>query len=257
MDSALGPVLERLGLTKVQSRVFAALVHLERASIGQVISLTQLHRGTVYNVLQSLISKGVVGVIKEGDRTFYVASPSAFFSILKREAEDLAEKNKLVHTIIDAVRSCKLVEREESAAIIHFGTDAYRNLFESMITQSGRQEGVFFQTSRGGLIFDRIGPSFYKFTQYLKKEVGARSEVLLGDDKRKHGFASHMKNVNVKWIDYKTPASLAVYKDTVLLTDWSTNPITNVVINNKNIAKLNKSQFRFAWKNIGLKPEEY
>ena len=78
MDTDLGFILEKLGLTKAEILVFSTLVQGGSSGIGNVIKKSQLHRGTVYNTLQRLIQKGLVSYVIKSNKKYFSASEPDF-----------------------------------------------------------------------------------------------------------------------------------------------------------------------------------
>ncbi|MBU2442745.1 MAG: helix-turn-helix domain-containing protein, partial [Nanoarchaeota archaeon] len=62
-------ILEDLGLSEAEAKVYLALLETGSTLAGPIIKKTGLHRGTTYQILQRLIEKGLVSyVIKAGKR---------------------------------------------------------------------------------------------------------------------------------------------------------------------------------------------
>src|SRR3989344_1182878 len=55
-----------VGLTEKESEVYLALIELGSSSAGQIIQKTGLHRAVVYDLLERLIEKGLVGNVFKG-----------------------------------------------------------------------------------------------------------------------------------------------------------------------------------------------
>ena len=67
-------ILEKLGLTETESKIYMILLRLGSTHVTPVIKKAELHRATVYDVLDRLIEKGLVSyIIKEGKR--FVTDP--------------------------------------------------------------------------------------------------------------------------------------------------------------------------------------
>jgi len=60
--------LNEIGLTENESKIYLALIDLGPSLAGQISRKTGLHRRTVYDSIEMLIKKGLVGYIKNNNR---------------------------------------------------------------------------------------------------------------------------------------------------------------------------------------------
>ena len=64
-------ILEEVGLTPNESKVYLSLIELGSSSATQIIQKTGLHRAVVYDLLERLIEKGLVGHAIKGRKKFF------------------------------------------------------------------------------------------------------------------------------------------------------------------------------------------
>ncbi|MBU1270375.1 MAG: helix-turn-helix domain-containing protein [Nanoarchaeota archaeon] len=87
-------ILEDLGLSEAEAKVYLALLETGSTLAGPIIKKTGLHRGTTYQILQRLIEKGLVSyVIKAGKRYFEATDPNRFLAILKEKERTKNTRN--------------------------------------------------------------------------------------------------------------------------------------------------------------------
>jgi len=79
--------LEKLGLSKLQAKVYLAVVATQKASVAQIANLSKVARPDVYRILPTLEENGLVKKII-GSPTTYEATP------LKQACEMLLETKK-------------------------------------------------------------------------------------------------------------------------------------------------------------------
>ena len=60
--------LKQAGLTDNESKVYLALIDLGPSLAGQIARKTGMHRRTVYDTIEMLIQKGLIGYIKKNNR---------------------------------------------------------------------------------------------------------------------------------------------------------------------------------------------
>lgn len=90
-------LLIKLGLSEKEARVYLALLELAQDTVQNISQKAKINRATTYVILEKLKQHGLVSVLTEGKKTFYVAEdPHELENILeaqKREIED--KKNEL------------------------------------------------------------------------------------------------------------------------------------------------------------------
>jgi septum site-determining protein MinD len=67
-------ILEEVGLTPNESKVYLSLIELGSSSATQIIQKAGLHRAVVYDLLERLIEKGLVGYVIKGRKKFFEAT---------------------------------------------------------------------------------------------------------------------------------------------------------------------------------------
>ena len=86
-------VLENIGLSQTEVKVFLSLLKSGESKAGGVIKKSGLHSSSVYNAINSLIKKGLVSYVKESQIKYYrAADPEVIFDyidIKKREYEKI------------------------------------------------------------------------------------------------------------------------------------------------------------------------
>ena len=67
-------ILEDIGLTNAEIKVYLSLLELGTASAGPIIEKSGLQSSVVHMTLNKLIDKGFVSFVKEGKRNYYQSS---------------------------------------------------------------------------------------------------------------------------------------------------------------------------------------
>lgn len=90
--SEIESALDAWGLTAKEIKVYLALLELGEATTIRISELTRINRTTLYDILDSLIKKGIAGsTIKEKIKYFYAAKPEVLIGVLK-EKQDVVKK---------------------------------------------------------------------------------------------------------------------------------------------------------------------
>ena len=63
MSKVLVKILTEIGLNEKQAKVYLAVLELGGSKVTEIAALSKVHRVTVYDILKSLMEKGLVSSI--------------------------------------------------------------------------------------------------------------------------------------------------------------------------------------------------
>ena len=119
-------ILEEIGLTANESKVYLSLIELGSSSAGQIIQKTGLHRAVVYDLLERLIEKGLVGHVITGRKKYFEATnPQRLKQILK-------EKENKLDTILPQLLELSKFQTALDVKI-YKGKEGLKTVFENII----------------------------------------------------------------------------------------------------------------------------
>ena len=108
-------VLEELGLSNAEAKIYLALLGLGSSKTGDIIDRTKLQSSTVYHVLGSLVEKGLVSYVLKGKIKFYQAEdPNSFLLFLE-------EKKRKLNEILPELRRKERLSKQKQTAKVYEG----------------------------------------------------------------------------------------------------------------------------------------
>ena len=238
-------VLEELGLTEAESKVYTALLELGSSLAGPIIKKTNLHRGTTYQILQRLGEKGLVSsIIKEKKQHFEAADPERLLDVLKEKEERLKE-------IIPKLKIKKELSLEKQEITVYSGIKGLRSVFDKIIDELS-PDGTYYDFGVSGMFKEVMGP-YWELWQKKKKIGRVKSKVIFNEDiKKRH--PELLKNYYGEYKfhpeEYSSTTDTMIYNDTLILLIWTAKPPIAIVIKNKENAQSYKNQFNIFWKNM-------
>src|SRR3990167_2347637 len=87
MGFIMEKILENLGLTALEAKVYLTLLDLGPSLAGLITRKSGIHRRSVYDALERLIQKGLVGYIVNNNRKYFEAANPERLSELVKEKE--------------------------------------------------------------------------------------------------------------------------------------------------------------------------
>ncbi len=141
-------VLEDLGLSRNEAKIYLTLLRLGKANSAELARESGIHRINVYDVLNSLISKGIVSYISEGGaRNFKPESPEKLKEMLNAKILSL---DKVLPQLLMEFNSRK----EECEISILRGVEGKKSQFEEIARTARNTKNRIF-TPHGLISFER------------------------------------------------------------------------------------------------------
>ena len=224
--------LTQAGLTNNESKIYLALIDLGPSLAGQISRKTGLHRRTVYDSIEMLIQKGLVGYILENNRKLFSASnPNRILEIIQ-------EKQNQISPFIWELNKRYSSTKEKEQTNFYKGREGLKTIFED---QLDAKEILILNASPKAYEILNFYFHWYDKTRKAKK---IKSRIIATDKKIKRIPLADIRYLPQK---YSNPVALNIYDDKTAIILWALEPIA-ILIKNKEIAKAYKQYFELMWK---------
>lgn len=246
-------ILEEIGLTRGEIKVFTSLIELGSTTAGAIIKETGLQRSAVYFCLDSLIKKGIVGyIIKNNRKYFEVNKPQSLYDLLEERKKEIGKQEKQLKTIIPQLFKKNISQKKEQEAKIYEGWKGVLNaFFDALENLKGGDEAYAFDPTAdyGGADPEQVRRLITKVRlERAKKKVKLKIVMCedlkptLGKDQEKtpHTQVRYLPKQNVN------PAVINIYRDIALITVWTKKPLA-FMIKNEEVAVSFKNYFNILW----------
>ncbi|HLC93329.1 MAG TPA: helix-turn-helix domain-containing protein [archaeon] len=240
--------LEEFGLTKNESKVYFALLRLGSANSATLAQEAGVHRINVYDVLNSLVAKGVVSYMLEGKvRMFRCENPQRFRQILE-------EKTAAIDSILPLLLKEFEGKRSGDEVTLLRGPNAKKAQFEEIIgrLKNGGKIYVYMPSAYSFIERRPFAMNLEKWYAQYKKH-GIKAFIMLPDTKQARLRASKYKKfrgtVNYSFFNGLkfSPVTWNVAADLVFITIF-TDPYFIIRIKSREIAESFKNNFEMLLK---------
>lgn len=224
--------LKQAGLTENESKVYIALIDLGPSLAGQISRKTGMHRRTVYDTTEMLITKGLIGYVVQNNRKLFQASnPQRILDIIK-------EKENLLSPFVEglALKFTKTKEKEETN--FYKGKEGLKTVFED---QLNAKEILVLGASPKA--YD-ILKFYFKWYDKKRKSKKIKARIIASDKKLTNIPLSEIRYLPEK---YSNPVSVNIYDDKTAIILWAAQPLA-IVIKNKEISEGYKNYFELMWR---------
>ncbi len=231
----LGESLEKAGLTRVEAKVYLALLDLGPSLAGQISKKTGVHRRNIYDSLDRLAEKGLVSYIVKNNRKYFEATnPERLVDLIKEKEEELKQSIPQLSELFT-----KTKVKEET--LFYKGKEGLKSVFEDQLKEGGKEILVLGASADASSIL-----SFYlKWYNQRRKERKIKLRIIANTFSRGKMKAPLSE---IRYISDLGPAAINVYADKVAIILWSMEKPLAVVIKNRDVANSYRVFFEHIWK---------
>jgi sugar-specific transcriptional regulator TrmB len=247
--------LIRIGLTQYEARVYLALIRRDASTPGEVATLASVPRPRIYDVLHSLVAKGLAAE-RPGRTAKYLATPPA--EAMERLVAARRQHMDLVEALARAVTDELTPAFEEGQG--HDSPLDYIEVIRDRETISRRfvelqaevrQEMLVFSKSPAALRVDRNTAGMELAATHILRSVYEFS--VLEDPVQREGVRRFVMAGEQARFVQELPMKLALTDERTVMFAMAdpvagTDDLTTVIIDHPALAKVLKIAFEAVWK---------
>lgn len=242
-------VLEQIGLTKTESKIYLVLLDSGLSTTGPLMSAAKVSSSKIYVILERLIQKGLVSYIVKSKTKYYQAcSPKNLLNYMVEKESKLKAQTNLVKNIIPELELRKANSGSAQDAQVYIGWKGVKSAFEYILDsmKEGDDYIGFAQTD----IEESSKEVRNFFNHYQSKRMHKKLNVkLLAQASQKKLFAkdpyTKFKSFQVRYLE-RIPPGMVICKSMLLMPVF-TPQTTAVLIHSKSLAKTYTAYFNFLW----------
>src|SRR3989338_5208679 len=130
-------ILEDLGLTQAEIKVYVGLLELGSSSAGHILEKSGLQNSVVHRALNSLIEKGLISYILEGKKKIYQATdPENFHDFIE-------DKKKRFDEILPKLKEKQKFAKKITFGEIFKGKRGINQMYMTLLNSGGKEYNTF------------------------------------------------------------------------------------------------------------------
>lgn len=246
MDASL---LENIGLTKGEVKVYLALNKLGESTVGAIGKVSGVSKSKIYDILDRLIAKGLAGyIVKESTKYFFANSPSTILDYISKEEQDLQNIKTEVENIIPQLMMQRASALKNRVAEIYEGFKGIKAIREELMLSFS--PGDTLLVLGAPRIANEMWEGWFKefHKNRIKRKIGMK--IIYNSDAREYGkMRQKMRITEVKYLPsvLVSPNWIDVFNEAVLFVIILAKPIA-FVVRDKELAKSFRAYFDIMWK---------
>ncbi len=240
-------IFKKLGLNDKEIKIYLKLLEYGAISVRGLAELTNLNRGTVYDVLKKLQDLGIVSYYHQQTKQRFVAEePEKMIKLVNDKEEELNNTKKKLESIIPELKSLQGKGENKPTTKFYEGKPGIKLIMEDVLLsmfkkKEGRKEYYVYSATHGS---DDINKAYPNYTQNrIKKEIHVKA-ISLAQGGKTHGLDER------RWlgVNDKSATYILIYanKCAFISRDAKGAPV-GVIIENRMIYGTQKVIFLRLW----------
>src|SRR3989338_7048759 len=149
-------ILEDLGFTNAEIRVYITLLELGDSTAGPIIEKSGLQSSVVHATLNKLTDKGFISFIQEGQRRRYQAANP------KHIVEFINHKKERFEELLPELMLKQQLAKEKPEVIIYRGIKGMKELLMELLEAGGTEHHTFGSTKESLMLGDSWWVNYHK-----------------------------------------------------------------------------------------------
>ena len=226
--------LHEAGLTVNESKVYTTLLELGPSHAGLISRKNGLHRRVVYDTIEMLIQKGLIGYITHNNvKLFQCVHPH-------RLVELLQEKEQRIENIMPQMIDLFTKTKEKEETNFYTGKNGLKTVFEDQIGTG--KEILILGASPAA--YELLELYFHWFDKRrIEKKIPTR--IIFHQGTIPQIPLSEIRHLPQK---YSSPLAVNIYGNKVALILWNKEKPLAITIKNKEIAEGYRKYFELMWR---------
>ncbi len=233
-------MLEDLGLTHAEIKVYLTLLELGSSSAGLILERSGLQNSVVHRALNTLIEKGIINFILEGKRKVYQATePEYFFRFIE-------DKRARFQSILPILKRKQGMARNVEVASVYKGIRGVNEVYNIMVNTPGEE----YLTFGGGKECEtRMGSSWWMGIHRKRIVNRLKSRQIFDETVRAIGKGiSSLPLSQVRFIgrEFEQFQETVIVGDNVAITVFTQRPYS-FLIRDSAVAQGYRKHFEILW----------
>ncbi|MFH1590485.1 MAG: helix-turn-helix domain-containing protein [archaeon] len=243
-------ILERIGLSKAEIKVYLTLFELGSVSSGPIVQETGMRKSTVYESIRRLSEKGLVSyVIKQGKKHFDAQDPEKIVDFIHQQKRQLDEVERDAHTFIQEIKQGFGVLKPKAEAHVLEGIEGFKTMRRDVLRHAKGELLLIGAIARE----IEVMPGFFEDWNRQRQKRGIVQRILHKESvrsryKEQRSYIYSVLETRFLPEEIENPAVINIYGDRVVNVLWKKSmPICFLLIN-KEIADSYRKYFQYLWK---------
>ncbi|MFA5945581.1 MAG: helix-turn-helix domain-containing protein [Patescibacteria group bacterium] len=243
-------LLQKLGLSENEAKMYELLLIKGESKAVDLVPESGLGRGNVYNVLTALVGKGLISVTAGKQQIYRATEPNKLISLVEAKKREIDRLGAEFKEELPKLNSTFNLTTGRPAIQVFEGLDGFEQALDDSLTARGEILTYFDPASI-------VGPIAEINARYVakRKKKGIPKRIILPDNEAAKAYMRSMggESTDIALVPgfvsgFRT--AMELYDNKVAFLTLTPEKIISVIIEDANIANLQRAQFEFIWKSV-------
>ncbi len=231
-------ILEDIGLTNAEIKVYISLLELGTATAGPIIERSNLQSSVVHMTLNKMIDRGFVGFVKEGKRNYYHATDPKLILDYMNEKKENFEK------ILPLLLAKQKTGSQKPEVIVFRGIRGIKQLLYDLLEAGGKEHHTLGSAKESLILGDAWWIGYHK----KRAQKGIAAKLLFNDSLKFWGAELKYPKAEVRYTKqgFEPLTETIIRNSKVGIIMWTEKPI-GVLIDHEVLAQSYEKFFQIIW----------
>lgn len=245
--------LLQLNFSDKEVEVYLSVLQTSNSTIPSISKQTGMSRGTVYDLIEKLKTKGFITEAKRGKRRIIVAeSPTnRFYQMLDDKYSQLEKSKRIVENILPTLKALDTGADFRPQIRVYEGEKGFRKVWDEIFHYEGKN---WLSIARIETFIKFAGEDYLKEILERKAKLNFTSRAINEDSSsaRKMRIEDDQYNRETRLTpkEYQFPSTEIIFGDKIAMFSTREENII-VVIESKDFADTHRAYFEMLWKFLG------
>lgn len=208
----INEILEKIGITNQESRVYIALLELQEAKTGKLCDYTKIASSNIYKILESLIKKGLVNFRMQNNiKIFMASSPDSLNELFLEKQNKLEEERKEVTKAITELKRREIKEPSQINYKYYEGISGIKAMWHEINDAMNKDSIMKVYTGKKGSYQRLIG--FFNIHHKMRKKKKVKERMIFPKEDIKLAKKRTDKLTEIKFMKLNNDAEWGVWND--------------------------------------------
>jgi len=238
--------LKKAGFTDSEIKVYLSLLELGESSTGPIITKSKITGSKVYEVLEKLIKKGLVGyVTKEKIKHFQAASPNRILDYIEKTEKEIKDNKEEIKSMLPELEDKQQSSKLSQTAQVFEGLEGLKTVFK-LILEETKNGGEYYAFAVGDEMANEDVITFLKNHHLNRIENKGKVKLILRtQDMESLPGWEKLEGLEMKFYDHELPVGLFIFGDYIANITFSHK--TAFLIKSQYVANSYKKFFEATW----------
>ena len=242
-------IFKEIGLTPGETKVYLSLLKIGQSSTGAIAKESQVSRSKLYNILDKLIKKGLVGSLMKGKVTYFKAmEPKRIVDYMEERIKQVNQQKETIQKMLPELESRQQSIKSKTEATLYMGLRAIKNFYLNILDELSPGDNYCVI----GATYGKNKPGIKEFFENYHKQRSRKKikvKMLANHDVKHKLVKSTLLTAEIKFLPQYLISNMIVvfYKTKSFIFFLSEEPM-GFLIENEEVTKGFKSYFDAFWK---------